>query len=432
MSEYKVYSKDLWDYLGDMPYMPSRIDRDKLIESGRDQIWDYFFRIKPEDVGKPQNKEIVSIESEMVEEINQYRKIQEEINSSIENNNRIIFRKRIRVFLYGSVSLVLSALVSWFIYKKNLDINLYLYFSIPIAAVGLLLWLSMAIVGQNEKRGSKALKSQLTTIGLLHGESIKTKVERKNYLKQEIKELRKRIPKPPSTAVVSQWLFEHLAQVVEDAKIKTGLIGKDLVNVDGPNPIPFSGPGELQDPKRFPPTFNKFRASDDENFDIKKHLIARRAFVNPSGEIDVLYGMYYLECILIARDMLATYGLFYDFITGKSHAIETTEQYYDDVVAIVITNEFRWIKKSVNGSKTGNDIYVEDAPTFTMSLASGESRTVTFVNDKYFLKIKDEIGLLEEDISNIFLIKDSKASSENAIRALRKQLRTHKIKEGNG
>jgi len=37
MSETKEYSTDLWDYLGDMPYMPSRHDRDQLVEKKRFQ-----------------------------------------------------------------------------------------------------------------------------------------------------------------------------------------------------------------------------------------------------------------------------------------------------------------------------------------------------------------------------------------------------------
>lgn len=50
MADYAIYSSDLWDYLQDMPYMPSRQDRDELIHAGdykRVQIWDYFFSNKP-------------------------------------------------------------------------------------------------------------------------------------------------------------------------------------------------------------------------------------------------------------------------------------------------------------------------------------------------------------------------------------------------
>ena len=64
MNNQTEYSSDLWDYLGDMPYMPSREERDRFIERGDQkhlQIWDYFFRIREEDVGKPQKNEIETI-----------------------------------------------------------------------------------------------------------------------------------------------------------------------------------------------------------------------------------------------------------------------------------------------------------------------------------------------------------------------------------
>ena len=124
--------------------------------------------------------------------------------------------------------------------------------------------------------------------------------------------------------------------------------------------------------------------------------------------------------------MLATYGLFYDFITGKSHAVETTEQYYKDVVSIIVTNEFRWIEKNENEQSGNRALYVEDAPTFILSLASGENRKVTFVNEKYFLEIKDKIDIQEENISKIFLIGASQTYANNAIKAIRQRLRLHK------
>ena len=285
------------------------------------------------------------------------------------------------------------------------------------------MWLAISIVGWNEKREIRELRSQASHLYEKHNESIKASIERKNSLKLEIKELKKQLPSPPSGLEVRKWLVDHLNALVEESKNATGL-SNHLIEIDSQNPIPVFGPGELQNPERFPPTFTEINAADDINFDIKKHLTARRAYEFSDGRIDVVYGIYYLEYILIADDMLATYGLFYDFITGKSHSIETTEQYYKDVVSIVITNEFRWIEKSEG--KQGRALYVEDAPTFTLSLASGENRTVTFVNERYFLEIKDKIDVAEENIPKIYLIQDSQAYAEKAIKALRHQLRLHK------
>lgn len=428
MSEYTEYSKDIWDYLGDMPYMPSRLDRDKLVARNdleRVRTWDYFFRIKPDDVGKPQKEEIKEIEENIHDEIYKYTQRQKEIEDSIKENRRILFWKKIKNFLYGVGCFALAVIVYRFTLNNDFNIDWLLACTSPPLALGLILWLAISIVGWNEKKEIRDLQARSVVLRELHNNIIKERVERKNSLKLEIKELKQQIPSSPPDIDVYQWFVKHLKAVVEDSKRATGLIASNLVEIDE-NPIPVFGPGELQNPKRFPPTFTEINATDDINFDVKKHLTARRAFELPDGTIDVLYGMYYLECILIAKDMLAIYGLFYDFITGKSHAIETTEQYYKDVVSIIITNEFRWIEKNVTEQNEGKSVYVEDAPTFTLSLASGENRTVTFVNEKYFLEIKHKIDILEENISKIFLIRASQIYAENAIRALRNQLRLHK------
>ncbi len=68
---YKEYSKDIWDYLVDMPYMPSRQDREELLrmsDEKRVKIWDYFFRIRLDDVGKPQLSEIASLRESLSDE----------------------------------------------------------------------------------------------------------------------------------------------------------------------------------------------------------------------------------------------------------------------------------------------------------------------------------------------------------------------------
>jgi hypothetical protein len=416
---YKEYATDLWEYLRDMPYMPSRQDRDQLLQLGdekRVQIWDYFFRIKPEDVGTPQKAEITEINNTITREVANYRQGQDAITQSINAQKRSLLRKRVKSFLYGVGGIFLACVI----YYASVNYGLGGYFSAlcatPIVVYGLAMWISIGFTGWDEKREIRDLQNRSQFLKDNHSQSIKEKFARKNFLKAEVRALKQQIPTPPSGNLVREWLNEYLLALVEKAKSATGL-GNRLVDIKSPNPIPVFGPGELQHPDRFPPNFQDF------NSDLRKHLIARRAFQLQDQRIDVLYGIYYLEYILIADNMLATYGLFYDFITGKTHGVETTEQYYKDVVAIVVTSEFRWIEQNENDIKS---LYVEDAPTFTLSLASGEHRTVTFVNEKYFMEIKDKINVAEDNISQIYLIQDSQTYAENAIKALRYQLRLHK------
>ena len=127
MLEYKVYSSDIWEYLNDMPYMPSRRDRDELLELGdeiRVRIWDYFFRIKPEDVGKPQKKEIEEINIRLQDKILQHNKRQSELRDAIKLNLRIILIKRVKNSLFWiGLILVVSIIYNYF-FSKGIDIML--------------------------------------------------------------------------------------------------------------------------------------------------------------------------------------------------------------------------------------------------------------------------------------------------------------------
>ena len=97
MPEYQKYPRDLWDYIKDLPYMPSRADRERLFLDGekreRVKLWDYFFRIKPEDVGKPQREEIASIIKDIRKSIVECKQSEKAILDRI-NDLRIISIKR--------------------------------------------------------------------------------------------------------------------------------------------------------------------------------------------------------------------------------------------------------------------------------------------------------------------------------------------------
>lgn len=431
MADYQTYLSDIWDYLGDMPYMPSRQNRDELFQAGnykRVQIWDYFFRIDPDDVGKPQKREINLVDIQLSEEIFRYNKKKQEILSRITVCSNEIIRKRMRSSYFGAGGLSLAVCFYGFLSYYKLSERLLYLCVIPLVLSGFFSLVSRSFVGWIEKRTIKDLQSELGLLSTSHDSLIKKSVDRKNVLKNEIKLLKRQIPPPPSDIQVREWLRQDFLMLWSKSKEVTALsnrlinIESNKVDQDGnplkfPNPVAVVGPAELQRPERIPLVFTR-------SIDLSKHFSARRSFYMPNeNKVEVLYGVYYLEHILIADDMLATYGLFYDFITGKFHAEEITEQYYKDVVAISTTHEFREIALSI-GDKESK--YVEDAPTFTLSLASGEHRTVTFVSEKYFMEIKEKINLNEADVLRIYWILDAQENANMAVGALRARLRLHK------
>jgi hypothetical protein len=434
MSELRQRSLDIWDYLDDMPYMPSREDRELLIKSGEEkrvEIWDYFFRIDPDDVGKPQKKEIKRLKKRMSERTAQHNQQQQAIRDYIKSLQQDIFQKKLKSLILGAISFICA----WLFNKLISDYDLHYPHSVTVLSIliiyGVVLWFTIGLVGWNEKSEIRYYRTKSLYLWTNHYLYIKDEVRHKNTLRDEIKELKKQIPACPTHGRIREWLNEDFLDLynrsVDITALENRLIDIDSGEFDANgnpltvrNPIYVLGPGELQDRDKIPKIFSK-----EIRPDLNKHLSAKKSYyMEEHNKFDVLYGVYYIEHILIADDMLATYGLFYDFITGKYHAEEITEQYYQDVVAIAITHEFREIPAGFTLEEVR---YVEDAPTFTLSLSSGEYRKVTFVSQKYFMEIRERLNVAEDDIAKIAWIGRAQADADLASRALRSQLRLHKI-----
>jgi hypothetical protein len=160
-----------------------------------------------------------------------------------------------------------------------------------------------------------------------------------------------------------------------------------------------------------------------------KHLGAKQSYqVDPKKYdvlYDVLYGVYFFEYIVVAKDMLVTHSFFYDFIDDQVSSEYTTEQYYTDVVALAIEKESRELN-TIDDKGTPTSIYIEDSPTFTLSLKSGEKHQVSFVNQDYFIKVREKLAISLDDVDKIFWINQARATADNVIKALRSYLRKHK------
>jgi len=399
----------------------------------RIQIWDYFFRVRSEDVGKPQRGEISEIETRLPKRISDYNGTKNEIKERIADlENRFFWRKVIfslySLGIYFSAFLIYRAFInSSMLFGLVQNIIWFLVF------VGSLLWISILPIGWIGRRKIRQVLHELVRLDNEHEAHVKSEMDRKNTLKEMIKMLQKQIPERPDGIDVYNWVSEDFNRLRKRSQERTAL-GNDLLKIASgrdddinnglmDNPIQILGPAELQNYEKIP----QFVISRDMNPDLNKHLSAKRSYKLDDGSINVVYGFYYLEHLLIAEDMLATYGLFFDFITGRYYAEQMTEQYFKDVVAIQITNEFRHIY--LDSEDRRNIVYVEEAPTFTLSLASGENRTMTFTSEDYLMEIREKIDIEKEDVAKIYGVKKTRKDIENMIRALRAQLRLHKHKK---
>lgn len=435
MKEYKRYSRDLWDYIKDLPYMPSRANREKLFNNERThervKLWDYFFRIKPEDVGKPQRKEISSLIKKLRESIDKCKLKEKEIFERINELERFALIKAIkRLILISIVLAVILLYISRISTEIVHDQDKYIYniiVAIPCSIISLV-FISLGYIAGKEKKESRRLYLNLKEYKELHFIEINEVKNRINTLKKEIGRLRRQVPKPLSGEEARQWLNREFQKLWDYTKTEVALV-RNIIKIQGEqpdseikNPLSILGPGELQEkiPRRFLATVNE---------DLNKHLTAKQAYqLNPekySHLYDVLYGVYFLEYIVVATDMLVTHSFFYDFIDDKVTSEYTTEQYFTDIVALAIVHESRKITIIDNMGKPIS-VYIEDSPVFTLSLKSGERHEVSFVNQDYFIKVKERLEINLDDIDKIYWINQAKGDADNVIKALRAYLRKHK------
>jgi hypothetical protein len=315
----QTFSKNIWDYLVDIPYMPSRQDRDELVQQAartpkqekRVRIWEYFFHLRPQDIGKPQMKAI------------------------------------------------------------------------------------------------KRLK--------LQGDS-ENQIER---LQKAIVALQRQIPEPSTVNQIYQWLEEDIAWLSQHAIDQTGLNRQRIfLGDDTPNPICFIGPAYLQRSKLIPELL-----LDPREVDRRMHLAAARLdFFSDKRFID-LYGIYYFESFIVTDEVLGNYGCFFDFITGRIYNEQTSELYYSDVVALTTRQQYR--KVDLNFFQ----MVLENAPTFSLSLSSGDSIQVTYASSEYIKNWFRRLMLTpqaEFEFDPDHWLHNPEIAAEKAFKVLRNQLRKHK------
>ncbi|MBI5848526.1 MAG: hypothetical protein HZB31_11380 [Nitrospirae bacterium] len=385
-----VFSNDVWDYLSDMPYLPSRRDRDELRDQAmknpklekRLQIWDYFFHIRSADVGKPQKQAIDSVTREKDKQITALR---------------TKMGQQIRVLGIAAGVLAAAAALT---YRFGFE-----QIAFGVIALVLLDLLGIYVVWQQtNSKISKAIRNSNEQVAMLQ---------------KQIVYLQRQVPEPTTVEQMRQWLEEDIDWLTKHALAQTGLENKRVMLDDQtPNPICIIGPGYLQRNKAIPELL-----LDPREVDRNKHLAASRLdFISNDRFVD-LYGVYYVEFIIVAEEVLGNYGCFWDFISGRIYNEHTAELYYNDVVALSTRQQFRKVDLSFF------KMVLENAPTFSLVLSSGDSIQVTYASSEYIrnwhrMLTMSPNGEFAFDLKN--WVGNPEVVAEKAVKALRKQLRRRK------
>ncbi|NJN95104.1 MAG: hypothetical protein HC875_13865 [Anaerolineales bacterium] len=461
------YSTDIWDYLIDMPYLPSRQDRDRLVKEAesnlsnkkRIQLWDYFFRIKPDDVGKPQKREIAKLEEkiesarhrvyERKNELEGERswltkelgRVQDELEDE-ENNaeKRVVARltgsnNRTRIFgiilaMLGGFFLIVplcAALLG--LSGESLGIVFACFYIIGLPIVGGGAWILFESYKPSDKKikrevaifiknlhqkldpridelakNIQQISSQIDTAQTELDSNYPSYAHRIEFLKSQIADLIAQIPAPPSDEDVDNWLREDIKSLAQTATSRSGLRDRLVKLKDAENPFCIRGPAELQAKELIP------RPYWDKKSDRNKHLRARHYTIMPDSTFADFYGVYNFEFILLADNVLATYGTIFDFITGHTSGERVTSQDYANVVAVKAFKTYREIE-----TDEGEKLFMENVPSLSLSLTNADKIDITFPDEDYFKQTNAKA------FSSARWRFDPRTAAENAIKYVREK-----------
>ena len=414
------FSDDVWTYLNDMPYLPNRADRDALANVAqydpatvkRVQIWDYFFRIRPDDVGKPQMQEIEQLRQRSQQTRAEHEtQIQAERKTAEQRKKKLaapILKWQPRFLIVNGLGAAL--LVAAFLLKSS---------TVQLAGAVLVTLGAGAFIGaglwrrRQFTRIGKHLENTIERLNANLHAALEQSAQDTRQLRKTIRDLQAQIPPPPSDDQVLAFLRADLDALAQAALDKTGLRDQ-LFDLGGAaNPICFFAPAELQNNACIPKPFLE-PASD-----LNKHLHARVFAYLPDGAWLNLHGVYYVEILILGLDWVANYECYYDFVTGRRFDEHMSEQHYADIVTLSTSRAYRELPI---GAKR---IIVDDALTFGMSLASTEKIEITFPSRGYFA------GMNNAGFSAFYFDLERWALNpaplvENTLIVLREQWRKHK------
>lgn len=439
------YSMRLWDYLGDMPYMPTASDRELLEKKAaanpshahRIRIWDYFFTPRPEDVGKPIQRELSELRVQAAnQEAEGHQRLQqsrdalarlEQIRSdelsaveaqlfAIETEMTARERSRARTRLtIGAIVGGGSAVVGFVILVLGIGASsmsledgcfaqlgagclsaVWVILGIPAIVIGASLAISgsrglardrihAVVAGQQQRvRESWAARE------LVLNEAIESERTRAAYaqeiLDRLVPHLRSRIAFLERSL---QNLLLQLPPVPTVDEVESWLTddiqdllerGEEQLGVAG-RTIHLDGtknPFLIRSPAEIQdPALipPTYRGNDPDR---KKYLHARRFGKTADGRDVQHYGVFHLELLFITGAVLARYSVFFDFIRGDRIGERAPQQHFADVVLLEMRREYREI------SIDGRPVVLEQAPSMILSLSSGDRIAITVPSPEYF------------------------------------------------
>jgi hypothetical protein len=437
LPEFPRYSTSLWDYLGDMAYMPSAEDRELVRKKGhRVQIWDYFFRPNPEDVGRPIRRELMerqaeaaSREAESQQGLQQKLEALARLEQTRQEEQAVVdaqllaiereaaarekaqARKRITIgtilgggsFLAGFVLLTANSTASSITAEScAIGCLLTMWFLLGVPTMFYGAWLAysgnsrlapekiqaLVAVQQEQVRRSWAQRALILTNAMerereqaaSHREVLGRLVPhlraRIAFLERLLEELLDQLPPLATEDQVEAWRVDDLQDCSERGAEKLGVVGRTINLLGTTNPFMIVGPAEIQDPGAIPRMYS--RSTDPDR---RKYLHARRFGTTADGRAVKHYAVFHVEVLYITGAVLARYSVFFDFIRGEYISESAPQQHFADVVLLEMRKEYRQIVVD------GKEIDLDQAPSMILALSSGDRVSITLPSAEYFAAV---------------------------------------------
>jgi hypothetical protein len=429
----------VWDYLVDMPYMPSARDRELLLkrtkgteQEHRVRIWDYFFRPRPGDTGKSVLREIQEL------------RVRADTTDAETSERLITARKRLAGFEEGwrtesaavnaelqrieaetgnserrraTKSIVIGEIIGCSAVVVLTAQVLFDLLSVGVAAksgtfgcglLGLLVIMlpvilisDLVVRAARQRRTSERIQARIAAEQQHvrdrwspRDESLRRDIfadrariaADEEIIQRLIPHLRLRIT---SLEVLFDDLLRQIPTPPTEAEVEAWLAadlrmlrqkGEERHAMEGRS-VRFSGDKDvfvIQAPAEIQDP-STIPAAYRDHADRDKHLRARRIRQTAADDRVEHHGVFSYDVIFIGEAVLARYSILFDFIEGERIRESAPRQHYADFVMVEMRHEFREIREPRSGEQVPVML-----PSMILALSNGDRVTITVTTSAYF------------------------------------------------
>jgi hypothetical protein len=470
-----VHPTSLWDYLVDMPYMPSKRDREhieklsiKREQPQRVKIWDYFFRPEQQDVGKSVQSELSELQAVAAAREVEGKQLLQESNHAFATFDQGWRNEHdaIEAQLYeirsnttssdkkgGWKSVIIGILLTEASVYGAIRLNIVLedatipgqpaagclpwllvLLTFPAFVAGLIFFFTgrrrlmpdnvQARIASRQKSIQDAWSQRSVTLQRAMDAECQRITYAKEMLDLLVPHIRSRITHlerllanlraqipTPPAANEVQEWFLADQERLKNYGEDQLAMTGDLVNVRMVGEEPLLITG----PAEIQATDlipPTYRGTDADR---TKYLYARKFEETADARTVSHYGVYYLEFLYIGEKMLGRFSVFFDFIRGDRIRESAPQHHYADVVWLELRHEYR---KILIIDKSGPvEVELETEPSMILILKGGAPVTITVPSKEYFERVQRDSSKANDDAT---------AAAQNALKAIAAKVKAAK------